>query len=366
MEVDFKNITIIGLGLIGGSIAKALKENGFKGFVYGIDTNGENINKAFIEGVIDKEGLYKTDLLILAIPIGNYEVALKESLKYLTKDCIITDVGSVKVKAHEIIEKNILSSQTFIGGHPMIGSEQSGFKAAKPHLFENAYYFLTSQNKNQEAFEKVETLINSLGAKSIEITPEKHDLIVARTSHLPHISAVMMLNLLHDKDEFLIDYVGGGFRDTTRIASGDPNLWSDILLNNNQDIIETIEEYMYKLNEFKIALEEKKMQWIQDQLRKAKKYREQIPKHLSDSIEAEHMIFVDVKDQPGMIAMTTGILAKNRINIKDIEIVHSRENIPGVLKLGFYSQKDKFLAKELIESSEFGKWNPVHNGSDLL
>jgi len=109
-------------------------------------------------------------------------------------------------------------------------------------------------------------------------------------------------------------------------------------------------------------LKEKKLQWIHSQLTKAKEYRERIPKHFSDWIEQDCTLFIDVKNQPGMVAETTGILAKQQINIKDIEIVHSRENIPGVLKIGFYSQEDKLMAKQLIESSDFGKNNPVHIG----
>lgn len=362
MEIDFRNIAIIGLGLIGGSIAKSLKEKGFKGKIYGIDINEDNINQALAEGVIDQGELKQIDLLILAIPIGKYESALKSVSKYLRQDCIITDVGSVKVKAHEIVEKTILPSQTFVGGHPMTGSEKSGFKAAKAHMFENAYYFLSSQN--EEAMKKIESFIDFIGAKAVVINPELHDRIVARTSHLPHINAVMMVNQLREKDELLINYVGGGFKDTTRIASGDASIWSDILTNNANEIIESIDEFTSSLNEFKKALKEKNKVWIKEQLFNAKDYRNQIPKHLNDSIEPEHVLFVDVKDRVGMIALATGLLAKHQINIKDIEIVHARENIPGVLKLGLYSKEDQLIAKQLIESSEFGKDNPVHHRSE--
>ncbi|MCD6435502.1 MAG: prephenate dehydrogenase/arogenate dehydrogenase family protein [Clostridiales bacterium] len=362
MEVEFKSIGIVGLGLIGGSIAKALKEKGFKGKIYGVDINEDNISDALLENVIIQDELNHIDLLILAIPIGKYKSALLENLKYLKEDCIITDVGSVKVKTHEIIEKLILPSQIFVGGHPMIGSEKSGFKVSKAHLFENAYYFLTSRNK--KALKKIENFVDFLGAKAVSINPELHDRIVARTSHLPHINAMMMVNLLREKDEMLINYVGGGFRDTTRIASGDPFIWSDILMNNTNEIVDSIDEFINGLEEFKNALQEKDIEKIKNQLFSAKKYRNKIPKHLHDSIEVEYTLFIDVKDKPGMISSATGLLAKHQINIKDIEIVHARENIPGVLKLGLYSKRDQLIARQLIESSEFGKWNPVHHRSE--
>ncbi len=357
MIEDFKQITIVGLGLIGGSFAKALKKKEFKGKVCGIDSDLKVIKEAIKTGVIDQKFnefadiVSKTDLMILALPVGIYEDFFEKYGEYIKSDCIITDVGSVKSKAHKIIEKHLTGDQIFIGGHPMIGSEKSGFAVAKAHLFENAYYFVTAEDKMHPAITKIESLVEFIGAKAIVIEPDLHDFVVARTSHLPHINAVLMLNLLNESDASLINYVGGGFRDTTRIASSEPELWRDILFNNQKDMVLAIDDYVAQLNDLKTILQTKDNEKLLKLLRNARRLRKKIPKHLTDTIEMNPVLYIDMQDQIGMIANATGLLAKNNINISDIEIVHSRENIPGVLKIGFYSKEDWIEAKKLIDTT---------------
>lgn len=369
MVSDFKNITVVGLGMIGGSIIKALKSKSYMGNVYGIDNNENSILEAFNEGLIlncksEEARINESDLVILATPIGKFHSLLESIVGDLKKGCIVTDVGSVKNSVHIVANQILKDTQTFIGGHPMIGSEKSGFSASKAHLFENAYYFLTSENGQTDELLKLKSFVEKIGAKVCLTEPKKHDYIVARTSHIPHLSAALLVNLL-DKEEMLIDYVGGGFRDTTRIASGSPEMWSEILLNNKTEVVDAIDGLVQQLEQFKKNLLEEKQSQIVYNLSKAKSLREKIPKHLMDSIEQEFAIYIDVQDKPGMIASVSGLMAENNINIKDIEILHARETMPGVLKVGFYSLVESNNAQKLLLDSEFGKIHTIKNGSDI-
>ncbi|OPL08761.1 MAG: hypothetical protein AVO33_09300 [delta proteobacterium ML8_F1] len=362
MFSDFKAITIVGLGLIGGSMAKALRDKGYKGRIYGVDHHGENLRQALKDGVIDGTGYHACDLLVLAVPVGHYEAVVKEAIGYLDPLGIVTDVGSVKEKAHHQVTPLLGEGQTFVGGHPMIGSEKSGFSASKTHLFENAYYFITPDTES-EGVQKIRQLVEVLGANPLLMNPKDHDRIVSRTSHIPQINAVAMVNMTLLGEESLIDYVGGGFRDTTRIASSDPKLWKDILLNNREEILAGIKDYIRLLGAMRDAIDIGDGPYIQSEFEKARSQREKIPGHLMDWIEQGYEIFLDVQDRPGMIAGATTILADNAINIKDIEIVHARENIPGVLKLGFYNQEDQLKAQELMKSADF-TWKSTHQSKN--
>ena len=213
----------------------------------------------------------------------------------------------------------------------------------------------------------IESLVEFIGAKAIIIEPDLHDFVVARTSHLPHINAVLMLNLLEDSDASMINYVGGGFRDTTRIASSEPELWRDILFNNQEDMVMAIDDYVAQLNGLKTILETNNHDKLLNLLQNAKQLRKKIPKHLTDTMGMNPVLYIDMQDQIGMIANATSLLAKNNINISDIEIVHARENIPGVLKIGFYSREDWVQAKKLIDTSFYINQNylAISNGIEM-
>lgn len=359
---DFERIGIAGFGLIGASMAKALKENGFTGEVHAIDIHANPIRVAEKMGWIDGTDIHRADLVVLAMPVGHYGTFFSQYGDRTRTDCLFTDVGSVKLQAHETVSRHLKPGQRFVGGHPMVGSEQSGFRHSKGHLFENAFYFLTDRDGNAEDVGRLKSLIGMLGARSVETTPEEHDRIVARTSHLPHVSAALLVNVLNRKG--LIDYVGGGFRDTTRIASGSPELWTDILMNNHAEVIDAIDAFTEMLQEVREAIQEQDDSSLRACLTQARQYREEIPRHLRDAISQTQCVYVDVKDAPGVIAQASGILAEHEISIRDIEIAHAREQMPGVLKIGFYSEEDQLRAAEVLSRSEFGRRNPIHLGGE--
>jgi Prephenate dehydrogenase len=238
-----KTIGFIGLGLIGGSIAKAIRkfhpDYHILAYARHKETLAAALNSGVIDGVLEKEDeRYKTcDYIFLCAPV-EYNIEYLKYLKTVISDsCIITDAGSVKGPIHEAVEK-LEMDHCFIGGHPMAGSERSGFSNSSDHLLENAYYILTpggqvSLNK-LTAFSE---LVDSLGAIPMVLTAEEHDFITAGVSHLPHIIASSLVNLVSALDndaEYMKTIAAGGFRDITRIASSSPVMWQQICLENTK------------------------------------------------------------------------------------------------------------------------------------
>lgn len=358
----FKSISIIGMGLIGGSIGLSLKKSGYKGYVIGNDLDKDNIKIAKELNIIDKstesikESVENVDLVIIATPLKYYESILKEMSPYVSKDTIITDVGSVKGYVHELAKKYLPIETQFIGGHPMAGSEKSGIKSANPYIFENAYYFLTSEDLDTapHIVDKLKKFVEFLGAYPVPISVQKHDQIVSRISHTPHLMAVILSNMLDmDKNISYVPFVGGGFRDSTRIAAGNPDMWRDIFLLNKKELIKGIESCEYLIDEFKRMLVENDLKKIDGFLQKAKLIRDSIPRHRKDSMPQIYEINIGVEDKPGMLGELTRILGEDQINIKDIEILHAREEEPGAIKIGFETKDEQLKAYKILKKSDY-------------
>ena len=359
--VNIKRISIIGLGLMGGSFALALKNRGFEGTIVGYDTSKNCVKEALRVQAIDiaanslREAVTDVQIVVIAVPISKYEIILKEISPFLCANCIVTDVGSVKARAFQIANRLLPKHVHFIGGHPMTGSEKEGFKAADPFLYENAYYFLIFEKDTPINFVKtVEHVIKGLGAYTVYLSPEEHDLIVSRISHLPHIIAITLVNFI-DKNKGIshLPFVGGGFRDTTRIASGNPNMWRDILFANKKEIIKSIESFQLLLDEFKYNLGHDKNEYIVRSLKNAKSIRDSIPYHGRDYMSPLFEIIVSIEDRPGTIAEITQLISSNNVNIKEIEILHSRQNEGGALRLAFESERDQSLVSKILKQNGF-------------
>ena len=289
-DYDFriKKIAILGLGLIGGSLALALQESSLAEEIIGLDRNEENIEIALARGAIKwgtndfTQGVKDADLVIIATPVGATREVLQQVVPYLKPGCMITDVGSTKLRVVEEVEALLPPHLFFIGGHPMAGSEQSGMKAARGNIFQGATYLVTPTEKtNQKALAVLKELINSLGCQIVEMSPEEHDLAVASISHLPHIIAVSLVNLvgrLSEDNTNLLSLAAGGFRDTTRVASSHPIMWRDICLTNKNGLLKIIEQFEDILQETKkIIVQENNEEILLDKLIQAKKIRESIP-----------------------------------------------------------------------------------------
>ena len=240
-----KTIGFIGLGLIGGSIAKTIRKFHPDYHILAYAKHKETLAAALSCNAIDavleeKDERYRTcDYIFLCAPV-EYNI---EYLKYLkdviSDDCIITDAGSVKGPIHKAVEE-LGMEHCFIGGHPMAGSEQSGFEHSSDHLLENAYYILTPGGEVPlEKLTKFSELIDSLGSIPMVLTAEEHDFITAGVSHLPHIIASSLVNLVNTLDneaEYMKTIAAGGFRDITRIASSSPVMWEQICVENHENI----------------------------------------------------------------------------------------------------------------------------------
>jgi prephenate dehydrogenase len=285
-ESDFKKITIIGVGLIGGSLGLALKEKKANFKIVGIDKQ-EIIEKAIARGAIDegtvnlKEGIEEADIVIIATPVKTILNLLTQINPFLKKGCIVTDTGSTKQqivrKANKVLSKDIF----FIGGHPMAGSEEYGIDSANSHLFQDKTYILTPTKKsNLIAIEKISSLIKMIGGKRLILNSLEHDRIVGTVSHLPQIMAVSLVNMVSElvRKENNNNYfkaVGEGFKDITRIASSPYKIWEDICDTNQENILEMIREFRNYLGVIEDKLKNKPNS-IKEEFQKASKLRESI------------------------------------------------------------------------------------------
>lgn len=285
-ESDFKKITIIGVGLIGGSLGLALKEKKANFKIVGIDKQ-EIIEKAIARGAIDegtvnlKEGIEEADMVIIATPVKTILNLLTQINPFLKKGCIVTDTGSTKQqivqKANKVLSKDIF----FIGGHPMAGSEEYGIDSANSHLFQDKTYILTPTKKsNLIAIEKISSLIKMIGGKRLILNSLEHDRIVGTVSHLPQIMAVSLVNMVSElvRKENNNNYfkaVGEGFKDITRIASSPYKIWEDICDTNQKNILEMIREFRNYLGVIEDKLKNKPNS-IKEEFQKASKLRESI------------------------------------------------------------------------------------------
>ncbi len=249
--MQFGKITIIGLGLIGGSLAWALKKSGEVGQIIGVDSDPLSVEVALQKGIIDKgfssidDSIYDSDVVVISTYINSIiEVAL--SLK-VADSTIVTDTGSVKGSIVKEIESNC--DFNFIGSHPIAGTEKSGVQNLKQGLFTNKITIITPTKKTSgEAVQKVTKLWQLANSRVIQMKPSEHDEIFAHVSHLPHVVAFSLVNSLLQKDKSLFDYGGGGLKDFSRIAESSPEMWVDIFMSNRDQVIEAIEGFKDSLS----------------------------------------------------------------------------------------------------------------------
>ena len=357
-----KTIGFIGLGLIGGSIARTIRKfhPDYRLLAFDKDRNAlaEAVSLNVINGIcdIEDEQLYNCDYLFLCAPV-EFNVEYMEKIKdSLGENCILTDVGSVKSIIHEKVTELGLEGR-FIGGHPMAGSERSGFSNSSDHLLENAYYIITPGG--EVALEKISDfteLISSLGAIPLVITAEEHDFITAGVSHLPHIVAsalVNLVNLLDNDAQYMKMIAAGGFRDITRIASSSPVMWEQICLENQKNISTVLDEFIRMLIQIRCSIDNKEADNIFDMFASSKDYRDSIDIIDNSLIPRSYVLYIDVADEAGAIATIATILATEKVNIKNIGIIHNREFEDGVLKIEFYTDAALEQAKVLLTKRNY-------------
>jgi len=262
--IHFNKVTIIGIGLIGGSLAKVLKANGLVDQITGASRSRQTLDLALKLGVIDdidqglKPAVEGADLVVLASPVGTFGAIVHEIGPHLKKGAILTDVGSVKGSLVRMIEDQIPLGVRYVPAHPIAGKEKFGVSEATEMLFQGAKCILTPTKKtDMHALDVVKEVWTTAGAKIVMMDPDVHDKVFAAVSHMPHIAAFAMICAvaeLNTGTEEYINFSGAGFRDFTRIAASSPEMWKDICLMNRTNIVQMIDGYVFALNRFKEEL----------------------------------------------------------------------------------------------------------------
>lgn len=326
-----------------------------------LDKDKHSIDMAISEGVVEKalqsidEIDRNTDLLFLCSPVEYNLRFLRDLTGKLSSHTLLTDVGSTKRSIMEEAEALGLSAR-FCGGHPMAGSESSGYQASDSLLLENAYYLLTpGQGFPTESVEKMKSFLSSIGSIPFVMSPEEHDKSVACVSHLPHLIAASLVKLLKEEDEkgTMKKLAAGGFKDISRIASSSPIMWQQICLSNKEPILQMIDHYQDLLEEIKASIEKEVPQGIAELFRESGEYRNSMDSSAQGLIHSEYAISLHVQDHPGAISIISTILASNMVSIRNLGINHNREKGEGALQISFYTGEDCEMAKKLLHKYGF-------------
>ena len=280
----FEKMTIIGVGLLGASLAKACRRYNLVEEISGFGRNRENLDKAKSLGVIDHcaknlaEAVKDVDLVVLCTPVSKIIPLIETLLPHLKQGAVITDVGSVKGplvnQADDLMPEGIF----FVGSHPIAGGEKSGLEASREDLYLNAKCILTPTSKTDtHAFGKVDALWKAVGMETLTLDADEHDFVFGAVSHLPHIVAYALMNTLGalrtKQDHEVTAYSGAGLKDITRIASGDPVMWRDICLTNQTHSLDLIDRYQKTLNDLRSVIEKNDGKALEEAFAAANKYR---------------------------------------------------------------------------------------------
>lgn len=337
----------IGLGLIGGSIARGLRRANKDITIMAYMRTRSKLEQAKADGTIDiildgiDETLFACDVIFLCTPVEYNAVYLEKVRPFLKPGALITDIGSTKTDIHQAVER-LGYEDVFVGGHPMAGSEKTGYESSTDHLLENAYYIITPTKKSTlEQIDRIRQVALGIGALPIVLDYHEHDFSVAAISHLPHLVASSLVNLVHDndsKDEIMKRLAAGGFKDITRIASSSPVMWEQICLENHENISHVLDEYIKMLIQARCSVDNLEAETLYDMFANSRDYRDSIDTTSSGLINKTYVLYIDIVDEAGGIATIATILAMEGISIKNIGIIHNREFEQGVLKIEFYEE----------------------------
>lgn len=360
--MKFDKIGFIGLGLIGGSIAKTIRRIYPQTTMIATAGHASTIAEAYADGTIQNKELPELsafadcDLIFLCCPVRKNVEYLHALKPLLSEHCMLTDVGSVKSDIHkEIIELDLESH--FIGGHPMTGSEKTGYSSATSYLLENAYYVITpSARTSPETLNQFQAYIASLGALTIILDYEAHDHATASISHLPHVIAASLVNLIagiDDENETMKTIAAGGFKDITRIASSSPVMWQNICLSNKEQIISLIDAFTHQLSLAKELIFNEDGEQIYHFFETAKDYRDSLSIKTSGPMKKIYEFYCDLIDEAGGIATIATLLAGHNLSIKNIGIIHNREFEQGVLHIEMYDKQSLGEALTLLQKYHY-------------
>ena len=355
-------IGFVGLGLIGGSIAKGLKRKDDSYHIIAYNRNRDVLLQAKLEGTIDEmaddigESFSSCDIIFLCAPVHVNAAHMAKLKPYLKESAILTDVGSTKTEIMEIAASLGLQKQ-FIGGHPMAGSERSGYSYSSDHLVENAYYIITPfPETHAKKQQRLVDLVYGLMAIPMVMDADEHDKIVATVSHVPHLVAFALVNQLKssdDEDNTMKSIAAGGFKDITRIASSSPDMWEQICMSNRKAIDEVLSDYIARLEDIRRLIDDGNSAALKKLILDVGNYRTTMDSRPLGVLKREFSIYVDVVDRPGAIAAVINILAIHQINLKNLGVLYNREYEENVFKIDFYDAAACDRAEEVLKKNDF-------------
>ncbi len=371
--VDFNHVHFgfIGLGLIGGSIARAIRVYWPNARITAFNPSRDTLEEAIADGVVNDghskedvleghpfngEAFAECDCIFLCAPVQKNEENLKELSQHVSPACILTDIGSTKRNIHEAVRALGLEAQ-FIGGHPMTGSERTRYRNSKASLLENAFYMVVPEK--EVAKDKVDayvSFVEGIHALPLVIDAEFHDYAVAGISHLPHVVAAGLVNLVKNSDNpeaIMHTIAAGGFKDITRISSSSPEMWREICLTNGDNIVKLLDDYVAGLQEMRDTIATHDGKQIYDFFDSARNYRDSFAENNSGALNRSFNLYVDIEDHPASLAEVVTLLAVNSISIKNIGITHNREYQEGALRVEFYSIADLEEARDILTQRNY-------------
>jgi prephenate dehydrogenase len=316
---------VIGLGLVGGSVAIGLRQRGWR--VHGEDADPATVRKAVERGVIDAAGLAAdADMTFVAVPVLAVADQVKRALDETTG--FVTDVGSVKAPVCEACD-----DPRFVGGHPMAGSELDGLDGADGDMFNGAIWVLTpGPHTDARSLSAVTGVVKALGAEVVALAPDRHDQVVAIVSHVPHLTAATLMTLASDRAEehaALLRLAAGGFRDMTRIASGHPDIWLDICAENRAAIVSALDGLLERLGDVRRIVDADDRAALHGTLARARDARTNLPGRVTHP-EAMAEVRIPIPDRLGAAAELFTLAAELGVNIANFEVVHMAESNRGV------------------------------------
>jgi prephenate dehydrogenase len=320
-----RRANVIGLGLMGGSVALGLRQRGW--VVHGDDADASAATDAVERGIVHAAGLHRAaSVTFVAVPVLAIADQVKRALA--ETDGVVTDLGSVKAPVCAACD-----DPRFVGGHPMAGSELSGLDGADGEMFTGAVWVLTPQaTTDDRALAEVSGIVRQLGAEVLALGPERHDQVVAIVSHVPHLAAATLMTLASDRAEehaALLRLAAGGFRDMTRIASGHPGIWLDICAENRPAIVQALDGLIDRLGEIRGVVERDDRDGLQRTLARAREARQNLPGRVTHP-EALAEVRIPIPDRTGAAAEVFTLAAELGVNIANFEVVHMAESNRGV------------------------------------
>jgi len=351
-------VAVVGTGLVGASLAGALRRLDTVTEVVGADVDSAALDEALRRGLIDRAApsaaaaAADADVVVLAVPVSAVGEAAAQVGPVMAPGAVLTDVTSVKSRIVPLLEAAAGPGVAVVGGHPMAGSHEAGVDHATPDLFVGATYLLTpTEATDPEAYRRLHTLVGGVGARVIAVDPDRHDLLVAVVSHLPQLAATTLMNLAAERatsEHALLLLAAGGFRDATRVAASNPDLWLDVCAENRDAIVAVLDDYRERVGALRSLVAVGDATGLRRALADARAARRALPgKETATGALVE--LRLRIPDRPGVLAEVTTTVGATGVNIEDLGIEHAPEGGRGTLRLAIIGAAQADRARRSLE-----------------